>query len=239
MRFILLAASTAVLLAACSEPDSLVISEDDAQSAFETDDQRILYTIGTRLGQNVEELRLNEDEVQYLAEGMRDEILGVPYQVDLDVYGPLMQEYAMRKIEEGQAAREEELAAEKVAALEFADSIAAEPGAERSASGLVFVPVTEGDGEMPEARDRVVVHYHGTLRDGSVFDSSKERDLPATFALNEVIPCWTEGLQKMRVGATAKLVCPSNIAYGDDGRPPVIPGGAALLFEVELLEIVE
>ena len=128
------------------------------------------------------------------------------------------------------------LAAEKAAAAEFADQIAAQPGAERSVSGLIFVPITEGTGESPDARDTVTVHYHGTLRDGTVFDSSVERDAPASFPLSGVIPCWTEGVQKIRVGGKARLLCPAEIAYGDEGRPG-IPGGAALLFEVELLGI--
>ncbi len=81
------------------------------------------------------------------------------------------------------------------------------------------------------------VHYHGTLRDGKVFDSSVERKQPATFGLTGVIPCWTEGLQKMKVGGKAKLTCPSEIAYGERGHPPTIPGGAVLTFKVELIDI--
>ena len=80
------------------------------------------------------------------------------------------------------------------------------------------------------------MHYHGTLRDGTVFDSSVDRGEPATFALNQVIPCWTEGVSLMKVGGKSKLVCPPDIAYGDSGRPG-IPGGATLVFEVELIEI--
>ena len=236
MRFTLIVAAT-IVLAACGEPESGVDAEGNNSDAFETDDERVLYTIGTRLGLNIDELSLSEEEIAPLVEGMRDEILGNSYQVDINVYGLLMQDYVNRKIEEGLAAAQEELEAERVAAIEFADSVAAEPGAERSASGLVFVPITEGDGEMPDARDRVRVHYHGTLRDGTVFDSSRDRDMPAEFGLNEVIPCWTEGVPKMRVGGSAKLLCPSNIAYGDGGRP-TIPGGAALLFEIELLAIL-
>ena len=81
------------------------------------------------------------------------------------------------------------------------------------------------------------MHYHGTLRDGTVFDSSVERGTPATFPLNRVVPCWTEGLQKIKVGGKAKLVCPSSIAYGDRGAPPKIKPGAPLVFEVELIGI--
>ena len=87
------------------------------------------------------------------------------------------------------------------------------------------------------ASDQVKVHYTGTLTDGTVFDSSVKRNEPATFPLNGVIKCWTEGVQKMKVGEKAKLTCPSDVAYGDNGRPPTIPGGATLIFEVELLEI--
>jgi FKBP-type peptidyl-prolyl cis-trans isomerase FkpA len=94
-----------------------------------------------------------------------------------------------------------------------------------------------GSGASPQASDTVVVHYHGTFPDGSVFDSSVERGEPARFPLNRVIPCWTQGLQLMKVGGKAKLVCPPQIAYGARGAPPRIPPNATLLFEVELLEI--
>ena len=88
--------------------------------------------------------------------------------------------------------------------------------------------LTPGKGPHPKATDVVRVNYHGTLTDGNVFDSSVERGEPAEFPLNRVIPCWTEGLQKMKVGGKSQLVCPSNIAYGDRGSPPDIPGGATL-----------
>ncbi|HMB72651.1 MAG TPA: FKBP-type peptidyl-prolyl cis-trans isomerase, partial [Gammaproteobacteria bacterium] len=114
--------------------------------------------------------------------------------------------------------------------------LAQEPGAEIMESGLVYIPMTEGTGDSPSATDTVQVHYHGTLRDGTVFDSSVDRGESITFPLSGVIPCWTEGVQKMRVGGKAKLLCPAEIAYGDRGTGP-IPGGATLLFEVELIAI--
>jgi FKBP-type peptidyl-prolyl cis-trans isomerase FkpA len=105
------------------------------------------------------------------------------------------------------------------------------------AGGLEIVHITEGTGAAPTATSRVKVHYHGTFEDGRVFDSSVERGQPATFPLNRVIPCWTEGLQQMKVGGKAKLVCPPAIAYGAAGRPPKIPANTTLYFEVELLAI--
>lgn len=97
--------------------------------------------------------------------------------------------------------------------------------------------VVEGDGASPAATDRVRVHYHGTLSDGSVFDSSVDRGSPAVFPLNRVIPCWTRGLQEMKVGGKAKLTCPPELAYGARGFPPKIPPNATLYFDVELLGI--
>jgi FKBP-type peptidyl-prolyl cis-trans isomerase FkpA len=110
--------------------------------------------------------------------------------------------------------------------------------AEKLPSGLTFQPVKDGTGASPTATNVVRVHYRGTLMDGKEFDSSYSRGQPAEFPLNRVIPCWTEGLQKMKVGAKAKLTCPPDIAYGASGRPPVIPASATLQFDVELLAIV-
>ncbi len=117
------------------------------------------------------------------------------------------------------------------------DKAAVEPGAVRTPSGLVYRELTAGTGESPSAADVVTVNYRGTLTDGTEFDSSYKRNQPAQFPLNRVIPCWTEGVQKMKVGGKSKLVCPANLAYGEQGSPPAIPGGATLIFEVELLGI--
>lgn len=97
--------------------------------------------------------------------------------------------------------------------------------------------LVEGTGANPTASDVVVVHYHGTFADGSVFDSSVQRGEPARFPLNRVIPCWTQGVQQIKVGGKAKLVCPPEVAYGERGMPPRIPPNATLTFEVELLGI--
>ncbi len=119
----------------------------------------------------------------------------------------------------------------------YLDKAAAQPGAVRTGSGLVYRELRAGSGGSPNASDTVTVNYRGTLVDGTEFDSSYKRNEPAQFPLNQVIPCWTEGVQKMKVGGKSELVCPASIAYGDRGSPPTIPAGATLIFEVELLRI--
>ena len=113
---------------------------------------------------------------------------------------------------------------------------AKEPGAVVSASGVVFKSIKEGTGASPKATDTVKVYYSGSFPDGKVFDASKPGD-PISFPLNKVIPCWTEGVQKLKVGGKGKLTCPSAVAYGPRGAGGVIPPNATLVFEVELLAI--
>jgi FKBP-type peptidyl-prolyl cis-trans isomerase FkpA len=113
-----------------------------------------------------------------------------------------------------------------------------EPGVIVTQSGLIYRTLKEGTGASPTATDTVKVHYRGTLPDGKEFDSSYKRGEPASFPLDRVIKCWTEGVQRMKVGGKAKLVCPSSIAYGERGAGTVIPPNATLVFEIELLAIV-
>ncbi len=127
--------------------------------------------------------------------------------------------------------------ADPAASLAYLEKAAAEPGATKTASGLVYRELRPGTGDSPKATDVVKVHYRGTLVDGTEFDSSYKRNEPTQFPLNRVIPCWTEGVQRMKVGGKSQLVCPSSLAYGDAGSPPVIPGRATLIFEIELLGI--
>jgi FKBP-type peptidyl-prolyl cis-trans isomerase FkpA len=115
---------------------------------------------------------------------------------------------------------------------------AAEPGAVKTTSGLVYRSLKEGSGAQPAATQTVKVHYRGTFLDGKEFDSSYSRNKPTEFPLNRVIPCWTEGVQKMKVGGKAKLTCPPALAYGERGAGSVIPPNATLKFEIELLDII-
>ena len=113
----------------------------------------------------------------------------------------------------------------------------AQPAPVTTKSGLVYQSLKEGSGTPPSASDTVKVHYRGTLADGREFDSSYQRGQPAEFALGRVIPCWTEGLQRMKPGGKARLTCPPAIAYGERGAGGVIPPNATLQFEIELLSV--
>jgi FKBP-type peptidyl-prolyl cis-trans isomerase FkpA/FKBP-type peptidyl-prolyl cis-trans isomerase FklB len=197
-----------------------------------TEEQKTIYAIGLAVAGSLAQFALSPAELELVKAGITDGVLNRTRQVDLKVYGP--------RIQELQRSRASQVAAvEQKAGQAVLDKAAAEKGATKTASGLVIVPIRPGNGASPKATDRVKVHYHGTLADGSVFDSSVQRGEPATFPLNGVIPCWTEGLQLMKVGGKSRLVCPPALAYGDRGAPPRIKPGATLTFEVELLEILK
>jgi FKBP-type peptidyl-prolyl cis-trans isomerase FkpA len=131
------------------------------------------------------------------------------------------------------------LALPALAQPDAAAAAAKEPGAVTTPSGLVYRALTEGKGASPTAADTVKVHYRGTFPDGKEFDSSYKRNAPAEFPLGQVIKCWTEGVQRMKVGGKAKLTCPPAIAYGERGAGGVIPPHATLQFEVELIAIAK
>ena len=114
---------------------------------------------------------------------------------------------------------------------------AADAKVNKTASGIEITTLKIGTGASPKASDTVTVNYRGSLTDGKEFDSSYRRGQPASFALNRVIPCWTEAVQTMKVGGKVKLLCPANLAYGSQGIPGTIPADATLVFEVELLGI--
>ncbi len=171
---------------------------------------------------------LSAAEMDILKKALVDAAAGKPAE-DIQTWGPKIQELAVSR-----AAR----AAEKQKALSaaFLSKVAGEAGAQKTESGMVYRELVPGAGQSPQATDTVKVNYRGTLVDGTEFDSSYKRGEPAQFPLNGVIKCWTEGVQKMKVGGKAQLVCPAELAYGDGGRPG-IPGGATLVFEIELLQI--
>jgi len=199
---------------------------------LKTDDQKTLYALGLVISQNLASFNLSAADLEPVLAGVSDGVLKKEYKVDVQTYAP--------KISQLQASRAGASAAvEKKAGQAFLEKAAAEKGATQTPSGLIITTIKPGTGPSPKATDKVKVHYHGTLTDGTVFDSSVQRGQPIELPLNGVIKCWTEGVQLMKVGGKSKLVCPSDIAYGDQGRPPQIKPGATLVFEVELLDIVK
>jgi FKBP-type peptidyl-prolyl cis-trans isomerase FkpA/FKBP-type peptidyl-prolyl cis-trans isomerase FklB len=201
-----------------------------AAQELKTDQDKALYALGATLGSRLGPFALTAAELELVKAGLSDGALGKP---KLD---PLAYRAQIQQLQTSRAATV--AAAEKKASEGFLAKAAAEPGAKRTGSGLVIKTLTAGTGPSPKSTDKVKVHYHGTLTDGTVFDSSVQRGQPATFPLNGVIKCWTEGVQLMKVGGKSRLVCPSDLAYGDNGAPPRIKPGSTLIFEVELLEIV-
>lgn len=207
-----------------------VASARAAGPELKTDEQKTLYALGLALSQSLSSFKLTDAELDLVKAGLTDGVLNHEKKVELETFGPKIQELAHTRA--AAAAGDE-----KKSSQSFLEKAAAEKGTTKTASGLVYSEITPGTGGQPKATDKVKVHYQGTLIDGTVFDSSVQRGQPVTFALNQVIPCWTEGVQRMKVGGKSKLICPSNIAYGDHGAPPKIKPGATLVFEVELLEI--
>jgi FKBP-type peptidyl-prolyl cis-trans isomerase FkpA len=199
-----------------------------------SEDQKAIYAFGAVIGQQVGEqakqLHLTPAEMDAFKKGLEATVGGGKPDLNIEEYGPKFQTLAQARAAAGAA----EL---KQKAVAFCAQAAQEPGAVKSASGLVFKSLKPGTGRTPKPTDVVQVNYRGTLIDGTEFDASAKHGGPAVFPLNRVIPCWTEGVGRMKVGEQAKLVCPSDIAYGDRGQPPTIPPGAALVFEVELLGI--
>jgi FKBP-type peptidyl-prolyl cis-trans isomerase FkpA len=222
---------TALLTAACQ---SKTAEAPAPTVAGMTDEQKTIYAFGAAVGQQVaqqtNQLRLSPEELKVFQAGLSDSLSGKEPALKIDEYAEKFQTLAEARLAAG-AAEAREQAATYLAAAEQ------EPGAVKTDSGLVIRTLNPGEGASPKATDTVVVHYHGTLTDGKVFDSSVERGEPAEFALNRVIPCWTEGVQRMKVGEKAKLVCPAALAYGDRGAGADIPPGATLIFEVDLLGI--
>jgi FKBP-type peptidyl-prolyl cis-trans isomerase len=198
---------------------------------LKTEEEKTFYALGLAVARQFGPMRLSESEVEFVLRGIRDGTLGRKSEVSLDDY-----QDKLRTLTQDRA--KAAVAAEKADAAAYVEGMAAKEGAVRLDSGMVMQEITAGTGESPIETNTVRVHYHGTLRDGTVFDSSVERGEPATFPLNRVIPCWTQGLQQMKTGGKSRLVCPPDLAYGDRGAGPKIPPGSALVFEVELLEIV-
>lgn len=203
---------------------------------LESDMDRLSYTVGMDIGNSLAEQGLELD-LDLLIEALRASFNGEETL--------LTREEALAERDKFMQRRQQELADQQALDaqrnLEEGQAFLAQ-NAERdditvTESGLQYRVMTEGDGASPEATDQVTVHYRGTLLNGTEFDSSYARGEPATFALNQVIPGWTEGVQLMQEGDKYEFFIPADLAYGEQGRPGPIGPNATLIFEVELIEV--
>ena len=216
---------------------SLTVCDADAakkakEQAPLTEDQKTLYALGVLMSQSLTTFDLKPEELVQVQKGLSDGVGGVKSDIKAEEYIPKVQALQQARMA---------VVAEKAAAagVAFLDKASKEAGVTKTASGMLIKQTKPGTGATPAASDQVKVHYEGRLIDGKVFDSSIARGEPATFPLSGVIACWTEGVQTMKVGGKAQLICPANLAYGANGSPPTIPPQATLVFDVELLEIVK
>lgn len=196
------------------------------------EEQKTLYAIGQTVSRQLAVFGLSPDEFQYVLLGLTDAQSGKKAAIDSSAYTIKVQELARN--------RRKTLGARLAPVGEkmLADA-AKEPGAVKTASGMVYRSLKDGTGASPLEADTVRVHYRGTLVDGREFDSSYKRGKPLDLKLSGVISCWTEGVQKMKTGGKARLICPPALAYGDSGAGEGIPPQSTLLFEIDLLEIVK
>lgn len=200
----------------------------------ETEDQKVMYAIGLGLAEssisNLKE-QLTAEELDLIAKGFKDAMLNKERVVSLKDYGPKLAEILNARMAKAAEAK-------KAEGRVFLDKAAAEAGAIRTPSGLIYKELTAGTGPQPGPSARVRVHYTGSFIDGEVFDSSVQAGQPIEMSLAQAFPGWAEGVQMMKVGGKAKLVIPPELAYGDRGMQQRIPPGATLIFEVELLAIL-
>ncbi len=215
--------ATALLVVACN-------SNDPKGIKLESDDDKTFYAMGHMLGGNLQRLNLTDKELGALYKGLAAAAKNEKSEVDMATYQQKIQGLFKERMDKASIK-------EKDAGKAFLEKFAKEDGVKTTESGLAYKVIKEGDGATPGPEDTVEVHYHGTLADGTVFDSSVDRGQTISFPLNRVIRGWTEGLQLMKVGGKTKFVIPSDLAYGDAGAPPKIPGGATLVFEVELFKV--
>ena len=198
---------------------------------------KLSYALGIGIGSQLAGMGAKELNIDDFAQAIKDVISGSELKVDDAEAQTLVQNFFQEQEAKQQAAAAEAGKAAKAAGEAFLAENGKKEGVVTLPSGLQYQVLEEGNGKKPSATDQVVCHYEGTLIDGTVFDSSYQRNQPATFGLNQVIAGWTEGVQLMQEGAKYRFFIPYNLAYGERGAGAQIPPFAALVFDVELIEV--
>lgn len=210
---------------------NIVLFSQEKKQDENKNDYSPSYMLGVAFTRNINDYEFTKDETIQIINGFKDGINKKVNYKDVVNY---------EKLNEFMKAKKEKIIERnKIKGSEYLEKMSKESGAKRYNSGLVMIIEKQGEGNMPKVDDTVKVHYKGRLIDGKVFDSSYERDKPVEFSLSNVIPCFREAIMNMNIGGKAKIGCPSDIAYGDSGIDPVIPGGSTLVFDIELLDIVK
>ncbi len=232
----LIAVILAVLAAtpACAQEEANA-ADDEAPPLAETWDEKASYALGLNIGSNLEADDLTLD-LELLLRGFNDGLEGAEA-LDSEEVDTVLHELSAKMQAHADRERQAALLENTARSAAFLAAKAAEDGVVKTDSGLLYREIRAGTGDSPTADQAVTVHYRGTLIDGTEFDSSYERGQPATFPVGGVISGWTEALQLMKPGAMWKLFIPADLGYGKNGSPPTIPPGAALIFDVELLEV--
>lgn len=200
---------------------------------------RISYALGLSMGNNFRASGIQEINVEDFADGVAAVFYGSQPKMSYDEAKAEIQKY-FTALEEKQRAEAAKMAdVNEAAGKKFLEENGKRVEVKTTASGLQYEVITDGDGEMPTAHDQVEVHYTGKLIDGTVFDSSVERGVPATFGVTQVIPGWVEALQLMKAGSKWRLFIPSQLAYGPQGAGGVIGPNSTLIFDVELLKVIK
>lgn len=198
---------------------------------------KLSYALGIGIGSQLAGMGAKELNIDDFAQAIKDVISGSELKVDNAEAQTLVQNFFQEQEAKQQAAAAEAGKAAKAAGEAFLAENGKKDGVVTLPSGLQYQVLKEGNGKKPSATDQVVCHYEGTLIDGTVFDSSYQRNQPATFGLNQVIAGWTEGVQLMQEGAKYRFFIPYNLAYGERGAGAQIPPFATLVFDVELIEV--
>jgi len=212
---------------------------DDTEKApvsLEGEVARSSYAVGYNYGNNIRRIA-GEMDIDALLAGVRDAYEKGEARMKPEELQQRLQQFQKDVMQRDQAQRQEESSRNIAEGDAFRQANAKKPGVKVTPSGLQYEVIKPGNGPVPKPSDRVRVHYHGTLVDGTVFDSSVQRGEPITFRLDRLIPGWVEGIQLMKVGAKYRFVIPPELAYGQRGSPPKIGADATLVFEVELLGI--